>query len=270
MKFKGYTIISDVDGTLLNSKGKLSEENLNAINYFIDNGGIFSLATGRMLPSARRFISKIRVGLPVVLYNGTKVYDYINEKIVFETFLENERKHILKTIKEDNQNLGIEVYSNEQVYIYQSCKYTNRFSKLGYDVIYDIDDSIWDKRWTKVLILGEEDEIDKLEKIYKEKYEEGATIRSGEKFFEIVPNNTSKGQAVEQLCKEYNIDTDKLTTIGDNMNDLELLKVGKYGFCVENGNKRLIDTIDLIAPCNDDHAIEFVVKWLEDIISTKI
>lgn len=264
MKFKGYTIISDMDGTLLNSKGKLSEENLNAINYFTDNGGIFSLATGRMLPSAGRFISKIRVGLPVVLYNGTKVYDYINKKIEFETFLEDNRKYILKAIKENNPNLGIEIYSEEQVYIYQSCKYTNRFSKLGYDVIYDVDDSIWDKKWTKVLILGEEEEIDELEKVYKEKYEAGATIRSGEKFFEIVPNNTSKGQALEQLCKNYDIDIERLITIGDNMNDLELLKVGKYGFCVENGNKRLRDTTEFVAPCNDDHVIEFVVKWLEE------
>lgn len=264
MKFKGYTIFSDMDGTLLNSKGKLSEENLNVINYFIDNGGVFSLATGRMLPSVARFMSKINVGLPVILYNGTKVYDFKNEQVIFETFLEEERKVVLKDIKANHPNLGIEIYCEEQVYIYQSCKYTERFSKLGYDVFYDIDHSLWEKKWTKVLILGEEDEIDELEKIYKDTYEVGAIIRSGEKFFEIVPNNTSKGQALETLCEKHGIDTEKLITIGDNMNDVELIKAGKFGFCVDNANKRLKGLTDLVAPCNDDHAIAYIVKWLEE------
>lgn len=263
MKFKGYTIFSDMDGTLLNSKGKLSEENFKAINYFIDNGGVFSLATGRMLPSVNRFMSKIKVGLPVILYNGTKVYDFNNGEVIFETFLEEERKVVLKNIKTNHPTLGIEIYCDEQVYIYQSCKYTERFSKLGYDVFYNIDNSVWEKKWTKVLILGEEDEIDELEKIYKDTYEEGAIIRSGEKFFEIVPNNTSKGQALEVLCEKHGIDTEKLITIGDNMNDVELIKVGKFGFCVENGNERLKELTELLAPCNDNHAIEYVVKWLE-------
>ena len=37
--FDGYLLVSDMDGTLLNSKGKLSEENKKAIEYFVDNGG---------------------------------------------------------------------------------------------------------------------------------------------------------------------------------------------------------------------------------------
>ena len=43
--FSGYIIVSDMDGTLLNSKGKLSDENINAIKYFVNNGGKFTLAT---------------------------------------------------------------------------------------------------------------------------------------------------------------------------------------------------------------------------------
>ena len=76
MKFKGYTIVSDMDGTLLNSRGKLSEENVQAIGEFIKEGGCFTVATGRMLPSVERFIKRLQVNLPVILYNGTKIYDF--------------------------------------------------------------------------------------------------------------------------------------------------------------------------------------------------
>ena len=65
--FDGYLLVSDMDGTLLNSKGKLSEENKNAIEYFVDNGGEFTLATGRMLPSIKRHIHKMKVTLPVMI-----------------------------------------------------------------------------------------------------------------------------------------------------------------------------------------------------------
>lgn len=128
--FDGYLLVSDMDGTLLNSKGKLSEENKKAIEYFVDNGGHFTLATGRMMPSIKRHIHKMKVTLPVIMYNGTKVYDFNEEKIIWEKFLEEERKNIVKAVKEFDKNVGIEIYSDETVYIYQQCSRTERFSKL--------------------------------------------------------------------------------------------------------------------------------------------
>ena len=92
--FDGYLLVSDMDGTLLNSKGKLSEENKRAIEYFVDNGGQFTLATGRMLPSVKRHIHKLKVTLPVIMYNGTKIYDFSNDEVIYEKFLEEERKEI--------------------------------------------------------------------------------------------------------------------------------------------------------------------------------
>ena len=82
--FDGYIIVSDMDGTLLNSKGKLSDENINAIKYFVNNGGKFTLATGRMLPSVKRHVNKINVNLPVIIYNGVKVYDCNNDEVIWK------------------------------------------------------------------------------------------------------------------------------------------------------------------------------------------
>ena len=168
--FDGYLLVSDMDGTLLNSKGKLSEENKKAIEYFVDNGGQFTLATGRMLPSIKRHIHKMKVTLPVIMYNGTKVYDFNGDEVIWEKFLEEERKEIVKVVNKVNHNIGIEIYSNEQVYIYQACKRTERFSKLGYDVIYNVDDSIWNKKWTKALIVGEKEELDFVETYLRKDY----------------------------------------------------------------------------------------------------
>ncbi|MEN8078881.1 HAD family hydrolase [Clostridioides difficile] len=262
--FDGYLLVSDMDGTLLNSKGKLSEENKRAIEYFVDNGGEFTLATGRMLPSIKRHIHKMKVTLPVIMYNGTKVYDFKNDQVVWETFLEEERKEIVKVVNEINKNVGIEIYSDETVYIYQSCSRTERFSKLGYDVIYNVDDSIWNKKWTKVLIVGEKEEVDCVEEYLKDSYEDNYIVRSSEVYLEVIPKNISKGQALKELMTHKNMEGFTVISVGDNMNDVELLEEAHYGFCIKNGSEELKKKSKYIAPSNDENPIEFIVKWIEE------
>ncbi len=261
--FEGYTIVSDMDGTLLNSDGELSNENIEAIKFFIENGGNFTLATGRMLPSVNKFMDRLSVNLPIILYNGTKIYDFNNDEIIFEGYLEDERKPIVRKIAKENTTFGIEIYCEEKVYIYQACKYTHRFSRLGYEIIHNVDDSIFNKKWTKVLIVGEEDEIDIFESNYYENYEQGNVIRSGDKYFELIGKDISKGKALDLLCDKFNIDKDRLITIGDNMNDLELIKSGAFGYCVENGAKRLKQEAKYIAPSNDEHIIPFLIDEIK-------
>ena len=267
--FDGYLLVSDMDGTLLNSKGKLSEENRRAIEYFVDNGGDFTLATGRMLPSVKRHIHKMKITLPVIMYNGTKVYDFKNDNIIWEGFLEEERKEIIKFVIEANPKVGIEIYSDEVVYIYNKCRQTERFSKLGYDVIYDVDNSIWNKKWTKILLVGDKEELDIIEKSIENAYGKGECIRSSEVYLEVIPMNISKGNALRKIIQAKNMESYKVITVGDNMNDIELLEAGNYGFCIGNGSEKLKERAKYIAPGNDDNAIEFIVDWIEKELISK-
>lgn len=264
--FYGCILISDMDGTLLDNNGKLSHENKKAIDYFISKGGNFTLATGRMIASAGRFLDDINVTLPVILYNGAKIYDYKNNRVVYEKFIEDERKDIIISVKKDNPTLGIEIYSEEKIFIYSSCKYTSRFSKLGYEVIYDLPKETWNKNWTKVLIVGEENEIDELEERFVTTYGAGNIVRSGARYLEIMPNETSKGKAIENLVDMYNMKSHNIIAVGDNMNDIEMIKIADYGFCVKSGSQRLLNNSKFIAPSNDEHAIDYVIKWISENI----
>lgn len=266
--FDGYLLVSDMDGTLLNSKSQLSQESIQAIDYFVENGGTFTIATGRTLESAGVFIPKLKVGLPVILYNGTKVYDYSKKAVVREGYLEEERKELIKKIEEVAPHLGIEVFSEEKDYIIRSCKYTERLATANLEVIRDVTKDLWSKNWTKILILGDEDELDELERNFTDICTEAIPIRSAENFLEVVPNYTSKGIALKKLIEDFNIDPEKVIAVGDNMNDRELLQAAKYGFCMGNGTKRLLEEAKYIAPANDDNAIEYIVKWLEEKIRT--
>lgn len=264
--FNGYILVSDMDGTLINGERKISKDDRDAIEYFTQNGGLFTIATGRMLPSANRFAKELNLSLPIILYNGSKVYDYSKDEVVLEYSLEEERKKVINKLLEDRDDIGIEVYSEENIYIFKSCKYTDRFTKLGYDVIYDIDEDVWNKKWTKILIVGDKDTIDYLEDNFKEKYDSEIPIRSGDKYLEVVPKYTSKGQALKDLMKKYELDKFKLVTVGDNMNDKELIEEAHYGFVVKNGNERLLKLANYIAPSNNDSPISYIVKFIENNI----
>ena len=41
----------------------------------------------------------MKVTLPVIMYNGTKVYDFHNDSVIWEKFLESDRKNIVKAVK---------------------------------------------------------------------------------------------------------------------------------------------------------------------------
>ena len=63
--------VSDLDGTLLNSDVKISENSKNIINSLIEKGMKFTVATARSLVSASDKIEGLNLKLPVVVYKGT-------------------------------------------------------------------------------------------------------------------------------------------------------------------------------------------------------
>ena len=66
-KFSDYLLVSDMDATLLNDDHIISEENRQAIDYFIKNGGRFTVATGRMVEAVRAYMPNLHINAPAVL-----------------------------------------------------------------------------------------------------------------------------------------------------------------------------------------------------------
>jgi len=262
-KFYGYVIISDLDGTLLDNDKNISKENLEAINYFIENGGEFSVATGRVIESTEKYLSNIKINLPIIVYNGGVIYDYNNKKILSEKFVNNEQKQIVNRIVKDYKNIGVEIYSNRKLYALKDSGYTNRPATKMLDIVYDIKEDIFLMDWHKILILGKSEVIDYIEKIFYDKYKMKGT-RSGKTSYELLPANESKGQALKTIIQMYNLDPRKIIGVGDNMNYLELLKEVAFSFCPKNGAEELKKYAKFIAPSNQQHVIKHIVKWLED------
>ena len=262
-KFDGYVIVSDLDGTLLDNNKNISKENIEAINYFTQNGGKFSVATGRVIEATEEYLLKIEVNIPIIVYNGGVIYDYNNKEIISEKFVDDYQKQIARRIKEENQNVGIEIYANNKLYILKDSGHSYRSATKMLDIIYDVKEDIFSLDWHKILVLGDSDVIDNVEKIFESKYQIKGT-RSGSTSFELLPVNESKGQALKNIIEMYSLDPNKIICVGDNMNDLELLQEAAFSFCPKNASQRLKDYTDFVAPSNEEHVIRHTVNWLEN------
>ena len=262
-KFYGYVIFSDLDGTLLNDEKKVSKENREAIKYFIDNGGKFSIATGRAIESVEKYIKDVKTDLPIITYNGGILYDNNEKKVISEKILDMDKKKLAFKIADDYENLGVEVYAGKDIYVIKDNGMSDRQATRLLNLTYDVPDNILDLNWNKITTVGKIEFMDKVESEFENKYKT-KSIRSGECFIEIVPDNVSKGNALNEIIKMYNLDKQKVICVGDNMNDAELLMEAGIPFCPENASKELKKYAKHITVNNNNNIIPNIVKWIEE------
>lgn len=82
-KIQRNTFFSDLDGTLLNSDGVPSEENLREIEFFKREGGLFTFVTGRMHFFAENIYRAVRPNAPIDCINGGGLYDFKVDKFIW-------------------------------------------------------------------------------------------------------------------------------------------------------------------------------------------
>ena len=81
-KFDCVLLASDFDDTLYNSSREVSAENREALNYFIRQGGRFTVSTGRAHRTFSPYVHLAPVNAPVILSNGALLYDYSADKVI--------------------------------------------------------------------------------------------------------------------------------------------------------------------------------------------
>lgn len=261
-KFDGKLLVSDMDATLLNSVSEISAANREAIEYFMSEGGRFTVASGRMVHAVRFYFDQMRINAPAVLYNGAKLYDYGSEKTVHEEFIEDWRKPALKRVYENHPEFGLEVYSGEIAYVYRRCFETERFLTKPYKVVYEMPDEVWDMPWTKALIIGRREDLDGFEPIYRARYDKGLSVRSGDHYLDLVSSAASKGAGVRRLAALLGIERENIYAAGDNMNDIDMLRAAGHAYAVANAEPAVKAAADEIVPGCDEDAIAYIIESL--------
>ena len=261
-KFEGYVIYSDLDGTLLNGKKEVSDENKNAINYFIENGGRFSIATGRAFEATEKYIKGVEIDIPAIVYNGVVIYDCRERKPLKTKYLEREKMNLVHILKEEYADLGIEIYCGTDIYVFKDNKTVERPATKLLNINYEIPENLFELKWNKILLVGKVEYMDSIQMEFNQKYNTHI-VRSGDRFLEIIPDNTSKGHALKEVIDLFKLDKNKVIAVGDDMNDAEMIQECGIGFCPENASTAVKKYADVITNNNEDHVIKGIVEWIE-------
>ena len=249
-KFEGYVIVSDMDRTFLGEKSALVSKNLQAIDYFSKNGGVFTLATGRcyrvlkyIFPTAANVVSG-----PAILCNGAYLYDFQKNTTGCACELEkSELIPFLQKVAEKFPDAGYRI-SCERGYVcpVRTPYLESQLSKFAPIVRFESLDEHMDIPWHKLVFQCDESKISELNTFVK-------TLSNGTFSFttssstllEVLPKKASKGQKLRELKEIY--PDRKLICVGDYSNDLDMLQAADIAACPENALDEIkaISTIHL-------------------------
>jgi Cof subfamily protein (haloacid dehalogenase superfamily) len=267
--YEGFMIVSDMDGTLLNSNLEVSTENIRALERFVKGGGIFTIATGRMEIGIEKYLKLLPVNAPVILYNGALVYDFNEGRMLRSKCLDTGVKSVLSDIRTIFPTLGIEVFQGGDVYFLEENEETEKHRiKEGFVPKVVSIEEIPDP-WYKVILTTRPDRLTEVEKFISGRDKDFRMVYSEPQFLELLHRNASKGTALVELSGITGIPMDNILSIGDNCNDLEMVSLSGMGFAVENSHSRLKGVARYICCHHDKHAAQYVVAWLTDKISSK-
>ncbi len=256
-------LITDLDGTLLPKSKVISMENLKAINEFRENGGLFSIATGRTIQATEKYMNELELNIPVILYNGAMIYQPFEKKILFKRTLGKEAVCIVKDILKKFDYAGCEILKADGVYVVKNNKEETEHIKIcGVNPVFCEIDDMECEDWLKVLFAVPAEKSDEVWEYVSGLENSECFVRSEKVFVELLPENTSKGSAIEELRKIMPENL-KIIAVGDYNNDVEMIKCADIGVAPSNACEAVKKSADFISEKScEEHAIADTVKYI--------
>ena len=287
-----YKLVAiDLDGTLLNSYGEVSNENKHAIKNAINKGVEVVLSSGRIGDSVESIAHDLSVNNYYISGNGSMLYNMQEDKIEYENFIEKEKMLKLIKICEEN-SIYYSIYTENMV-ITKSLKYNVAFynyenSKKAFDKrtninivqnIYEYVKNLKNNKFLKITICDDSEIIfsriiDKFKKINnidvldvahmsRKIIKEGTEEVPVEYYYtEITNKNVDKWTAIEILIKKLNIKREEVIAIGDNMNDKLMIKNAGIGVAMGQANPKIKEIADFITQDNNNNGVANILNKL--------
>ena len=255
-------LLSDMDGTLLNSQKRITDEDRRAIEHFTALGGHFTVATGRTLQSFEQYRSLIELRSPIIMYNGGAIYDYDKEEMLYVKPLPDEAKSIASEILEGIPEAGGEVLTTTGTYVFRNNDYQKLHTRLcGIIPEYEELSDIPDGGWLKVLFAMAPEDIPHIELFVRQKKYRGVSfVKSAEIFCEMLPAGVSKGSALAEYRRLPGMEGFTFVAVGDFDNDIEMLREADLGACPANSEDPVKAEADLVLrnSCEDGAVAELI------------
>ena len=246
-KFTGVLLASDFDNTLVYTESALKglapipellPENRQAIEYFMAEGGTFSIATGRALPSFEIVRPGLPMNGPAILFNGAAIYDFKAEQYLCTAFLpDTVRPHIMQVL-DAWPEAAVELYHDDNaIFALHANELTLAHLHLTHEateMLETIDQA--PSPISKALFEIVPEKMAALHRYvtgmpWASRYE---IVPSNSYLLELTAKGASKGDMVQRLAQLLHIAPQNIYCVGDHANDLGMLAVSAIPFAPAN------------------------------------
>lgn len=280
-----YKLVAvDLDGTMLNQYGVVTENTKNVIKKVIEKGIEVVIASGRPIDSIKTIAKEIGSEKYFIAGNGSLIYDIQKDEIIYDKFLSKEK--VLEIIKICEENsISYNVYTDKtilatalkyNVLYYQKenlKKEESKQTKISIvENLYEYVKKIKDDKFLKLTIcddsqtvfqsiirkLRQLEGIDVLDVSHmsRKTIKQGTEEKIVEYYYtEITTNNVDKWEAIEYLINKMGIQREEVIAIGDNMNDKKMIKEAGLGIAMEGSTPEVTEIADYITDTNQEDGV---------------
>lgn len=264
----------DMDDTLLDGHGKLSDGNKAAIMRAMEKGYHVVIATGRVLAALPKDVLAVEGVQYAVTSNGARITDLHTGKILFENLITPEAVDAVKPYLHD-EDVMLEIFFDDAVYadrkdLTHLADFGRTSEKSQHYVLttrQPVDDLLGlleenkDRMENLNLIMADDEK--RLRWLSEIKKIPGVTACSSTPDnIEIGGLNTSKADALIELAAYLGLDKDSIMAFGDSSNDEQMVVRSGIGVAMGNSVPELLDVADYIAPTNEDDGVAYTLEHL--------
>lgn len=270
-------IVTDLDGTLLNSNKELSDYNRDVLIRAQEQGLALVLATGRNVYTLDGLVAKLKMADfksgYLIGVNGLQLYEFESDTYHKEEPLsEDEVERIHRLLNENDYSVFY--FSDEKTV----CGYNflmNIALKIGFlkskmrriiassaavEIEYVLNGEVAVARQNKICFIAFNPY--KLQKIKRELDRDFTLLQVGRHWVEIIPKNVSKARRLETIITNKGLDFDRVAVFGDSENDVDMLRLGPHGYVPANGLVQAKKVAREIIPSNNDNGVGKTVAQL--------
>lgn len=255
-KLKPSIIALDLDDTLLRDDLTISAYTVETLRKATDEGIYVTLCSGRpdnaILPYVRQLeIAGKQTGRFLIAQNGTSITDLHLRKEIY-SHLTDASSLITAYREAKKMGLAAEVLSPSTIYASVENEWTMRdktVSKLKFEVVDDFEHFLM-KRFPKIVIPGDPEHIQKLLVRMKKLLGDTCLVMTTKPFYlEIQSKDSGKGEALMWLASYIGLDTERVMSFGDSMNDVSMMQKAPLSVAMING----LDEIKALARFNTEY-----------------
>ena len=269
----GKLLFLDLDGTLLNDQKEVTPEDRAALQKALAAGHRVVIASGRPLESVRQQARKLQLDGPgcfLIAYNGAVIYDCTAGREVFRKTLS---FPVLARLFDEaaRREIYIQTYDAERVVVERGADTANTLrycaaTGMEWQMVENVEESLSAPPVKTLMIdyTGREKTEPMRRWVCENLSEEAACYFSSAAFLETVPANIDKGRAVADLCNIVGADIADTVAVGDEANDLAMLRAAHVGAAMANGVEAVKAAADYVTEQDNNHGgvAEVIAKYL--------